>query len=75
MDIPGGATIGPFPTGIIGMTQVAISYVGCTDTSGDTFSVMYPYLIFNINTNTITFTNPSANPLTRAIAVVDYLKT
>ncbi len=75
VDIPGGATIGPFPTDITGMTQVAISYVGCTDDSGDTFSVMYPYLIFNINAKTITFTNPSAQPLTRATAVVDYLKT
>lgn len=75
VNIPGAGTIGPFPTGITGMTQVALSYVGCTDTNGDTFSVMYPDLVFNINTNTITFTNPSASPLTRATAVVDYLKT
>ncbi len=68
---PGGPLI--FPTGITGMTQVAQSYVGVTDTMGNMFSIQYPDLNFN-GTN-IEFTNPSPNALTKAIAVVDYLKT
>ena len=76
ISLNGGAPIGPgatvtFPTGINGMTQVAQSYVGCTDTSGEMFSVQYPDLRFNGN---ITFTNPFTFAVTKAIAVVDYLK-
>src|SRR5690606_21721899 len=70
-NIAGGATVN-FPHGITGIDQGTLIYVGCADTTPIYFSVMYPSIW--LTSTDIFFTNPSANPVTKAIAVAEYTK-
>lgn len=62
----------PVAHGISGISSAALIYVGCTNTTPNYFTVVYPNIYLD-NTN-IYFTNPSAAPLTQAYAVCEYLK-
>lgn len=71
-NIGAGATVA-FNHGITTIFNTAITYVCCTSTVPEYFSVMmYPYVF--ANATQISFTNPSASALTQADFVFEYLK-
>jgi hypothetical protein len=70
-NIGAGATVA-FPHNITGLLYATLIYVSCT-TASEFFTVVYPDAF--MDPTNINFTNPSANAVTAAFFIAEYLKT